>query len=124
MTLDKIVKSSKSDSIIQDVIESIRFNSRKSLTSKEGNDYDTYFRICYELSVFEEEEGQILLHDTRIIIPKDLMDHIIDIADEGHQGIVQIKQLLYICEQVYFLGIDKIVENVCKSFVPCLATTL
>jgi hypothetical protein len=46
---------------------------------------------------------------------------VIDLAHEGHQGIVRTKRLLR--EKVYFPGIDKPVEKTCKSCIPCLAST-
>ncbi|VDI15407.1 Hypothetical predicted protein [Mytilus galloprovincialis] len=64
---------------------------------------------------------EIILHDNRIVIPKDLQMRVIDLAHEGHQGIVRTKQLLR--EKVYFPGIDKLVEQTCKSCIPCLAST-
>ena len=66
-------------------------------------------------------DGEILLHDNRIVIPKELQTRVIDLAHEGHQGIVRTKQLLR--EKVYFPGIDKLVEKTCKSCIPCLAST-
>jgi hypothetical protein len=53
--------------------------------------------------------------------PKNLQTRLIDIAHEGHQGIVRTKQLLR--EQIYFPGIDKLVEKTCKSCILCLAST-
>jgi hypothetical protein len=75
----------------------------------------------YELTVVPVSHGEILLHDNRIVIPKDLQMSVIDIAHEGHQGIVRTKQLLR--EKIYFPGIDKLVEKTCKSCIPCLAST-
>ena len=62
----------------------------------------------------------MLLHETKLVIPVTLQAKIISIAHEGHQGIVRTKQLLR--EKVYFPGIDKLVEETCKSCIPCLAS--
>lgn len=82
---------------------------------------DTLSRLRYELTVVPVNDGEILLHDNRIVIPKDLQMRVIELAHEGHSGIVRTKQLLR--EKVYFAGIDKLVEKVCKACIPCLAST-
>jgi hypothetical protein len=62
-----------------------------------------------QLTRIETEEGEMLLKDTRIVIPHSLTEKIIDIAHPGHQGIVKTKALLR--EKVWFPGIDKAVER-------------
>ena len=79
--------------------------------------FDTLSRLKYELTVVPVNHGEILLHDNRIVIPNNLQMRLIDIAHEGHQGIVRTKQLLR--EKIYFPGIDKLVEKTCKSCIPC-----
>ena len=67
------------------------------------------------------QHGEILLHDNRLVIPKDLQSRVIALAHQSHLGIVKTKQLLR--EKVYFPGIDKQVENVCQGCIPCSAST-
>ena len=45
-----------------------------------------------ELSVNSDEN--VILQDTRLVIPKSLQTRIVNIAQEGHQGVVKFKQLL------------------------------
>ena len=119
MTLNEILESTQNDSELQEVIKAIKTNRwDKSISSKV---LDTFSRLRYELTIVPVNDGEILLHDNKIVIPKDLQMRVIEIAHEGHQGIVRTKQLLR--EKVYFPGIDKLVGNICKSCIPCLAST-
>ena len=118
MTLDEIVKETTKDNCLQTVIQNVKRDSwDKSYSNKT---LDTFSRCKNELTVVSLENGEVLLHDTKLVIPAKLQNKVIAIAHEGHQGIVRTKQLLR--EKVYFPGIDKLVEEVCKSCIPCLAS--
>ena len=56
-----------------------------------------------------------------IVMPTGLQSRTITIAHEGHLGMVKTKQLLR--EKVWFPGIDKQVEHLVKSCLPCQAVT-
>ena len=62
--------------------------------------------------------GSLLLKGQRIIILKSLRKQILDLADEGHQGIVKCKSRLR--EKVWWPGIDKEVEHYVKNCKACL----
>jgi hypothetical protein len=112
MTLNETVDSTQTDSDPQTVISAFKTNRWDK--SYENSVLDTFSRLCYELTpVPVNNDSEILLHDNRIVTPKDLQMRVIDLANEGHQGIVRTKQLLR--EKVYFPGIDKLVEKTCKS---------
>ena len=64
----------------------------------------------------------ILLRGSRVCIPKTLQERVIDLAHEGHQGIVRTKQLLRTA--VWFPGIDKMVEERLKTCFPCSLMTV
>jgi hypothetical protein len=119
MTIQEIADSTSNDAELQSVITAVKTNKLKK--SYVSSTLDTFSRLEYELTVVPVSHGEILLHDNRIVIPKDLQMSVIDIAHEGHQGIVRTKQLLR--EKIYFPGIDKLVEKTCKSCIPCLAST-
>ncbi|CAC5394863.1 unnamed protein product [Mytilus coruscus] len=118
MTLDEIADSTQKDSDLQTVITALKSNR---WDKHESTTLDTFSRLRYELTVVPVNDSEIILHDNRIVIPKDLQMRVIDLAHEGHQGIIRTKQLLR--EKVYFPGIDKLVEQTCKSCIPCLAST-
>ena len=61
--------------------------------------------------------GQLVLRDTRIILPSQLGPQAISFAHEGHLGIVGTKQNLG--SKVWWPGIDKAAERFCKSCYEC-----
>lgn len=73
--------------------------------------------------VFEELTVSIdglILRDVRLVIPKSLRSTMIDIAHEGHLGLVKTKQLLR--SKIWFPNIDALVEEKIKSCLSCQAT--
>ena len=54
--------------------------------------------------------GKLVLRGTRIVVPKELRSHVLELADEGHPGIVAIKQRLR--SKVWWPGIDKDAERI------------
>ena len=69
--------------------------------------------LRHEFSVF----GQLVLRGTRIIIPKSLRERVIEIAHEGHQGIVKTKERLR-CS-VWWPGMDKETEKIVRTCHEC-----
>ena len=67
------------------------------------------------------DSGNLFLHGTRIVVPKSLEDHLVNLAHEGRQGLVKTKALLR--EKVWFPHIDKLVESKVKSCEACLIAT-
>jgi len=61
--------------------------------------------------------GRIVLRGTRIIIPKALQQKTIQVAHEGHQGIVKTKARLR--TKVWFPLMDKMAEQLCQSCHEC-----
>jgi capsid portal protein len=84
MTLNEIVNCTQKDSDLQTVITA--FKTNKWDKSYENSVLDTFSRLCYELTpVPVNNDSEILLHDNRIVTPKDLQMRVIDLANEGHQ---------------------------------------
>ena len=119
MTLKEICLSTNNDPELQRVIQCVKSGSWDK--SYQNKTVDTFCRLRYELTVAKVQHGEILLHDNRLIIPKDLQSRVVKIAHQSHLGIVKTKQLLR--EKVYFPGIDKQVEELCQGCIPCLAAT-
>ncbi|XP_053380302.1 uncharacterized protein K02A2.6-like [Mercenaria mercenaria] len=118
VTMKEVISATRNDSDLQTVISNVK--SSKWIKSQ-NSVIDTFARCKNALTVVYLEGGEVLLHESKLVIPKSLQDKVINIAHEGHQGIVKTKQLLR--EKVYFPGIDKLVEKKCKSCIPCLAAT-
>ena len=72
-------------------------------------------------------QGQImcvrehLLRCTRIVVPRLLRDMVVQLAHEGHLGIVQTKH--WLCSNVWWLGMDKDVEKFCRVCHGCQVTS-
>ena len=77
-----------------------------------------YYRVRQELSV--SENSDVLLRGQRIVIPQSLQKRVINLAHEGHQGLVRTKQLLR--EKVWFVNIDKLVAKMIESCLACQCT--
>jgi transposase InsO family protein len=77
-----------------------------------------YKHVFHDLSI--SSEGFVLRND-RLVVPASLQPKMIDLAHEGHLGIVKTKQLLR--SRLWFPGIDAMVERRTKSCLACQATT-
>ena len=75
--------------------------------------------VCDELTITPTDD--LILRGNCIVIPKSLSERVINIAHEGHQGVVKTEQLLR--EKVWFAGIDQIVEKKFSSAYHCQAAT-
>ena len=73
-------------------------------------------RLCRHETVV----GHVLLRGCRIVIPHDLRERVLKLAHEGHQGIVKCKDRLR--SKVWWPGIDKAIERVCRTCHGCQVT--
>jgi len=60
----------------------------------------------------------VLLRGNRIVMPVKLSSRALELAHEGHQGIVKIKQRIR--TKLWWPGVDKDCERVCRSCLDCL----
>ena len=72
-----------------------------------------YRNVCNELTVL----GKLVLRGPRLVIPKVLRTRKLDLAHEGHQGVVKTKQRVR--SKVWWPGIDREVEQRCKVCHGC-----
>ena len=79
--------------------------------------FPSYAHIKDELCIY----GEILLRGSRIVVPKTLRDKVVRLAHEGHQGIVKTKYRLR--SKVWWPGMDKDVEQLCKVCHGCQVTS-
>ena len=82
------------------------------------NTLKTLKKLQCELTV---TSGGLFLKGTKLIIPKKLQDRDVELAHQGHQGIVETKGLIR--EKVWFPGIDALVEKKVKNCLACQAST-
>ena len=62
-----------------------------------------------------------MLRGNRIVIPVSLRSKAVDLAHQGHQGIVKTKQLIR--DKVWFPGIDKMAEQKVQNCLSCQVAT-
>ena len=72
-----------------------------------------YLSVRHELT----SVGCIVLRGTRIVPPASLRDEIVDLAHEGHQGIVKTKERLR--TKIWWPGMDRSAEQKCKTCYGC-----
>ena len=107
MTTREIERASESDVELQSVRDCLLSGAWHDLENKH------YVAIQSELSAI----GKLVLRGTRIIIPSQLRERTLQLAHEGHPGIVNMKKVLR--TKVWWPGIDKDVEKFCKSCYGC-----
>ena len=107
MRTREIECASEQDPDMQEICEKLRDGQWHKLNCK------MYLPMRNELSSI----GHLVLHGTRIMVPKVLHDQMLDLAHEGHPGIVSMKSRLR--SKVWWPGIDKAIEGFCKHCYGC-----
>ena len=64
---------------------------------------------------------QVILGGTRIVIPNILRKRVLELAYEGHQGVVKMKERLR--SKVWWPGVDKDAERKCRECYGCQLVT-
>ena len=59
----------------------------------------------------------IFLRGTGIVLPKELRSRVLELANEGHPGLLAMKQRLR--SELWWPGIDKDAERICKTCHGC-----
>ena len=77
-----------------------------------------YKKLNDEVSVY----NGLVLRENRIVIPASLRSKAVDLAHQGHQGIVKTKQLIR--DKLWFPEIDKMAEQKVQNCLSCQAATL
>ena len=88
MMIDDIKKGASEDSDYQTVLNAVCDNA---WPSQRTDKLTAYYAVRNQPSVMEDN---LLLRDHRTIVPISLRDHVIDLAHEGHVGVITTKQLL------------------------------
>ena len=117
MTMKELCAATEADATLQKVIKSVK--SGKWTDCKGDKTLEILERRKYDLAIVDTEQGTVVLCQNRIVVPKSLQKKVLQIAHEGHQGIVKTKQLLR--EKVWFPNIDKQVEQYVKACIACNA---
>ena len=118
MTLSEIKAETLKDPILHEVSECIRHDTWHNIDQSRHADMLKQFRkVSSELT----NASDVVLRGTRIVIPTTLQDRVIQLAHEGHQGIVKTKALLR--TKVWFPDIDRRAEAAVHNCLACQANT-
>ena len=120
MAIEHVRRETLVDPTLQAVMQALRTGKWQQNLSNEVHvdSYKSYQQLQDELTA--SVDGDTILRGHRLIIPAALQTKAVDLAHEGHQGIVKTKALLR--EKIWFPGIDKMVERRVKSCIPCQAS--
>ena len=121
--LEDIKKATLEDATLQEAIRMIRENRWHKINEIENPHIDKdelkmLRNVKDELTV--SSQNDVLLRNTRIVIPRKLRPDAISLAHIGHQGLVKTKSLLR--EKVWFPLIDSLVKKEIDSCIPCQAS--
>ena len=94
LNLSDIVTATKEDKTFQNVISSVKTNNWSEKLCEQDKTYNAYAKLSQELTVLEVDGLEIILRGTRLVIPQTLQRHCVDLAHDGHLGIVNTKALL------------------------------
>eukprot|EP00057_Strongylocentrotus_purpuratus_P001926 XP_003723494.1 PREDICTED: uncharacterized protein K02A2.6-like [Strongylocentrotus purpuratus] len=125
MKLSEIQDATKQDVALSLCMQALRSRNWKEViettsSSDVARCLQSFYNVRDQLSIAPSDD--FVLRGNCIVIPQSLCDRVIEIAHEGHQGVVKTKQLLR--EKVWFPGIDRIVERKISQCLPCQATTV
>ena len=121
MTLTELQAETKADRTLQKLVQIIQTGDWNNIQSF-SEDVDKsllkqFANVKAELTV--NTESNLVLRGSRIVIPTTLQQKAVEIAHEGHQGIVKTKKLLR--EKVWFPGIEEKVKVAIQNCIACQA---
>ncbi|XP_048735644.2 uncharacterized protein K02A2.6-like [Ostrea edulis] len=117
MKLNEFKTHTDKDPMLRELRSSLKSGDWTKFAKSKNSDWKSLYKLRDEFTL---ADTGITLRNTRILTPKSLIKRVVELAHEGHQGVVKTKSLLR--EKVCFPGIDKIVESTIKSCIPCQAT--
>ena len=112
LTKQELQQAAQQDEIFQQVRQCLQTDRWK----KKGN-LKPYFQVRHELSVKDD----LILKESKLVIPTRLQRHVIDLAHESHRGIKKTKQLYR--SKVWFPNIDQKVDDLIESCHTCQMTS-
>jgi hypothetical protein len=120
VTLEMIQLGTKQDNVMQKLIKCL-----KSGYISNDPDLKEYRQVFSELAYADG----VMLRGDKLLIPDaslqpgttNLRQMVVDLAHEGHQGVVKCKQLLR--QKLWFPHLDKMVEDRVTACLGCQATT-
>ena len=121
LSREEIREATRKDTTLQEVMRLISTGQWDNLKPVEGVDPNTlriFTNIRRELT---SEDGNLVLRGSRIVVPDAVQKRVVELAHEGHQGLVKTRSLLR--SKVWFPRMDSLVDSVVKHCVPCQVAT-
>lgn len=121
MSREIIAKETMNDSTLQLVSKAIK---KENMTAQELRIIERFGKLLNEMALSSDS---IIMRNHQVVLPKSLQRRAIEIAHEGHLGVVKTKQLLR--SKVWFPEIEKLAElivgqcRVCQVCVPVKQAT-
>ena len=103
---------------VKDGVQSGKWYKLAKHPKVNADTFHTYERLKDELTI--GTTTRVLIRGMNLVIPNKLQRRIMDLAHKGHQGITKTKSLL---QEVWFPGINKMVEERVKSCLACQVAT-
>ncbi len=120
ISLTDLKSATRNDATLQAVMKAVQ-TGKWYETSKDArinvSDFQSFEKVRNELCTLPD----LVLREHRIVIPEALREKVIDIAHEGHMGVVKTQALIR--EKVWFPKISRLVEKKVKSCLACQVTT-
>jgi len=110
ITLEMITSAYKEDPVMQTLLTAVK---RGYIKSNEMTVLKPYKDVFVEIGFADE----LLLKGERLIIPQSLQKAAVQLAHEGHQGMVRTKA--YLRSMMWFPGLDKLVEMTIRDCLAC-----
>ena len=118
ITLPEIESATAKDPTLQAVMSAVKSGCwYKAPPNVSLSELSRYERVKEQLTCTDT----VLLKSDRLVVPSALQERIVDIAHEGHLGIVKTKALLR--GKVWFPCMYKMVETKVKACLPCQIVT-
>ena len=121
MSVEEIGEATAKDPTLQEVMKRISSGNWNNLNSNNGTDQDILKAFGNVSSELTSVDGKIVLRGNRIVIPTVMQNRVVELAHEGHQGLVKTRTLLR--SKVWFPRMDSIVDSLVKKCFPCQLVT-
>ena len=121
LTSSEISTATRDDTTLQAVVRALKSDQWHvpNDSSVDVTSFLVFKTVRDELSF--SDDSHIILRGRKTVIPQLLQHQVINIAHEGHQGLIKTKKLLR--EKVWFPNMDRMVEAKISSCLACAATS-
>ena len=122
-TIQDLKTATLADPLLQQLIELKRNGNWHTVNRQATNEQTEHLKAFQKIeeSITVNDEQNIVLKDSRIVLPKIYHNVAIKPSHQGHQGLCRTKALLR--SKVFFWGMDKKIEHEIANCVACQAIT-